>query len=324
MSKHKIINSALFLALIMGILFAQHAVANDLVAGDANGDGTVNVSDAVWLINYVFVGGNPPVDMHSSDVNNDCNVNVSDAVFIINFVFIQDSPAPVIGCLHRETTGVCMMMKDFGDSGVVYIDVLGNDLHITHLQAFYQCCLGFIIDYSFDGNTITAQEADSGDLCDCYCYFDKLESFYYDLDDGDYTVIVIGIEGDTMAVEDIVINGEFGLNDYNSTGCIEYEKSEDPPDISYTYINGILHMSHSNGYYNCGGYMVVQFEQAADTLRFIEVNISDLFAFCMCYFAMDAEVVGIAPGTYVAEVYGQEPQGAPNILIDSRTIVLAE
>ncbi|MBD3218191.1 MAG: hypothetical protein GF310_07935, partial [candidate division Zixibacteria bacterium] len=30
--------------------------------GDANGDGAVNVSDAVWVINYVFIGGAAPGD----------------------------------------------------------------------------------------------------------------------------------------------------------------------------------------------------------------------------------------------------------------------
>ena len=31
-----------------------------LMAGDANGDGEVNVGDAVYLISYVFKGGPPP------------------------------------------------------------------------------------------------------------------------------------------------------------------------------------------------------------------------------------------------------------------------
>lgn len=30
------------------------------VCGDANGDGTVNISDAVYLIAYIFAGGQPP------------------------------------------------------------------------------------------------------------------------------------------------------------------------------------------------------------------------------------------------------------------------
>jgi hypothetical protein len=32
------------------------------ICGDANGDETVNVSDAVYIISYVFVGGGAPGD----------------------------------------------------------------------------------------------------------------------------------------------------------------------------------------------------------------------------------------------------------------------
>jgi hypothetical protein len=31
--------------------------------GDSNSDSEVNISDAVWIINYVFIGGLPPGDM---------------------------------------------------------------------------------------------------------------------------------------------------------------------------------------------------------------------------------------------------------------------
>jgi M6 family metalloprotease-like protein len=56
--------------------------------GDANSDAVVNVSDAVWIINYVFVGGAPPNPLHIGDANCDGAVNVSDAVWIINYVFV--------------------------------------------------------------------------------------------------------------------------------------------------------------------------------------------------------------------------------------------
>ncbi|NIP41721.1 MAG: M6 family metalloprotease domain-containing protein, partial [candidate division Zixibacteria bacterium] len=59
--------------------------------GDANGDKTVNVSDAVYIINFVFVGGNPPDPTESGDANCDATVNVSDAVWIINYVFVGGS-----------------------------------------------------------------------------------------------------------------------------------------------------------------------------------------------------------------------------------------
>jgi hypothetical protein len=58
------------------------------ICGDANSDGTANVSDAVYIINYVFIGGNPPSPPASGDVNCDSTVNVSDAVWVINYVFV--------------------------------------------------------------------------------------------------------------------------------------------------------------------------------------------------------------------------------------------
>jgi Dockerin type I domain len=63
------------------------------MCGDANGDGVVNVSDAVWIINYVFVGGGPPLPrLACGDANSDGMVNVSDAVWIINYVFVGGGP----------------------------------------------------------------------------------------------------------------------------------------------------------------------------------------------------------------------------------------
>ncbi len=61
------------------------------ICGDANSDGTVNVSDAVYVINYVFVGGNAPDPLAAGEANCDASVNVSDAVYIINYVFVGGS-----------------------------------------------------------------------------------------------------------------------------------------------------------------------------------------------------------------------------------------
>jgi Peptidase family M28/Dockerin type I domain len=58
------------------------------ICGDANSDGEINVSDAVWIVNYVFVGGDPPDPLEAGEANCDGSVNVSDAVWIINYVFL--------------------------------------------------------------------------------------------------------------------------------------------------------------------------------------------------------------------------------------------
>lgn len=65
--------------------------------GDANFDGTVNVGDAVFIINFVFRGGPAPVIPDWADANADCAINVGDAVYLVNYIF-RSGPAPIVGC----------------------------------------------------------------------------------------------------------------------------------------------------------------------------------------------------------------------------------
>jgi hypothetical protein len=64
------------------------------MCGDANGDGDLNVADAVMLINYVFNGGPIPEPMQAGDANGDGDLNVADAVYMINYVF-SGGPPPI-------------------------------------------------------------------------------------------------------------------------------------------------------------------------------------------------------------------------------------
>jgi hypothetical protein len=67
----------------------------DCIPGDANGDGSINIGDAVYIIAYVFKGGPPPIPyaICSGDANCDCSCNVGDAVYLIAYVF-RGGPAP--------------------------------------------------------------------------------------------------------------------------------------------------------------------------------------------------------------------------------------
>jgi hypothetical protein len=70
--------------------------SRNCLPGDANDDLTINVGDAVYMINYVFAGGMGPgpFTVLSGDANGDREVNVADAVYLINFVF-NGGPEPV-------------------------------------------------------------------------------------------------------------------------------------------------------------------------------------------------------------------------------------
>jgi bacillolysin len=63
------------------------------VCGDANGDETVSVGDAVFLINHVFNQGPAAQPPEAGDANCDGSVNVGDAVYLINLVF-KGGPPP--------------------------------------------------------------------------------------------------------------------------------------------------------------------------------------------------------------------------------------
>lgn len=68
--------------------------AQSYVCGDGNGDGSVNIADAVYIINYVFKSGTAPDPIESGDVNDDNDCNIGDAVYVINYVF-NSGAAPV-------------------------------------------------------------------------------------------------------------------------------------------------------------------------------------------------------------------------------------
>ncbi len=67
--------------------------------GNANADDLVNVGDAVYMISFVFKGGDPPPISNWGDANGDCGLNVGDAVYLINYVF-KNGDAPVPGCVE--------------------------------------------------------------------------------------------------------------------------------------------------------------------------------------------------------------------------------
>lgn len=71
--------------------------ACDYVCGDADGNTLITISDAVFLITYIFAGGPAPDPIESGDA--DCNslVTISDAVYLISYIFAGGA-APCASC----------------------------------------------------------------------------------------------------------------------------------------------------------------------------------------------------------------------------------
>lgn len=61
--------------------------------GDANVDGTIDLLDVVFLINYLFRNGPLPLCFDCADVNCDEEIGICDVVYLINYIF-RSGPAP--------------------------------------------------------------------------------------------------------------------------------------------------------------------------------------------------------------------------------------
>ena len=73
--------------------------------GDVNADGQVDMSDAIYMLDFLYSGGPSPkplkcepfATVHNGDVNGDSNLDISDPIYILTWEFLG-GPGPVQGC----------------------------------------------------------------------------------------------------------------------------------------------------------------------------------------------------------------------------------
>jgi hypothetical protein len=110
---------------------------------------------------------------------------------------------------HQDIQSDCLNQPESQDPvfGFMVLEVQGNDLQIQHLDAYYNCCIEYEVDYQIENFSITASETDiAASPCFCECYF-NLKSTLFDLPNGLYTVTLIGIGGDTVGIDTVTVGG---------------------------------------------------------------------------------------------------------------------
>jgi hypothetical protein len=61
---------------------------------DPNNDGATNITDGIYTLNFLFLGGPPPTCRESADPNNDGAINITDGIYILNYLFLG-GPTPL-------------------------------------------------------------------------------------------------------------------------------------------------------------------------------------------------------------------------------------
>jgi hypothetical protein len=77
-------------------LFATREVAAQaqFIRGDSNHDQSINISDPVDTLNFLFAGSEAPPCRDAADANDDNQINIADAVYSLNFQFLGGDPPP--------------------------------------------------------------------------------------------------------------------------------------------------------------------------------------------------------------------------------------
>ncbi len=94
------------LAAILAVSVAHAACFNRrFIRGDANGDARINVSDAVYVLTYLFRNGPQPPCIDAADAHDDGTIGIADPIRILGYLFIGDAPpaAPSDACGYDPT-----------------------------------------------------------------------------------------------------------------------------------------------------------------------------------------------------------------------------
>jgi len=65
--------------------------------GDVDSNGTLDISDAVRVLNFLFQGGDQPGCLETADTNNDADINLTDAVYLLTYLFLGGAVPPPPG-----------------------------------------------------------------------------------------------------------------------------------------------------------------------------------------------------------------------------------
>lgn len=155
------------------------------VCGDANDDSQISITDAVYLINFIFAGGPAPANYWAGDCNLDGLLSISDVVYLLNYIFVAGSP-PCAGGGGRALDSPFLDCLEYSFDGAL-------NLNMHHVNTAFNCCPQDITieayKVGFDIYIVEEEIPNPAGPCPCMCLFD-LSITIPGLPPGEYRIVV--------------------------------------------------------------------------------------------------------------------------------------
>jgi hypothetical protein len=91
--------------------------------GDFDGGGTLNITDALGSLDFLFASGPEPRCADAGDANNDGAIDLSDPLFTLNYLFVGGRYPPSPGPAPRDgEAGQCGPDPEGGNLGCIFYD----------------------------------------------------------------------------------------------------------------------------------------------------------------------------------------------------------
>jgi hypothetical protein len=88
------------------------------VRSDCDASGASNITDPVFLLNYLFSGGEQPSCLEACDANDKDGLNLTDAIYVLNFLFAGGTPpAPPYPECGRDATADTLTCGSYAPCG---------------------------------------------------------------------------------------------------------------------------------------------------------------------------------------------------------------
>jgi len=79
---------------------AEPCRAPAFIRGDPDGNGAVQLTDGIFILNFLFLGGDSPGCFEAADADDNGSIQMTDGIYILNFLFLGGAamPAPHPDC----------------------------------------------------------------------------------------------------------------------------------------------------------------------------------------------------------------------------------